>query len=81
MRFYHTNRSREQVGKAPESIQRALDQKLRFLIADLRHPSLRAKKYDEARGVWQARITKGWRFYFLIDGDTYVILSITLHPK
>ncbi|OHA02021.1 MAG: hypothetical protein A3C11_00055 [Candidatus Sungbacteria bacterium RIFCSPHIGHO2_02_FULL_49_12] len=81
MRFYHTDRSREQVSNAPKNIQRALDTKLRFLIADLRHPSLRAKKYDEVRDIWQARITKGWRFYFLIDGDMYIILSVTPHPK
>ena len=42
-----------------------------FLLRDLHHPSLRAKKYDEARDLWQARVTKGWRFYFKIVGDVY----------
>jgi len=28
---------------------------VRFLMQNIRHPSLRAKKYDEARNIWQAR--------------------------
>jgi len=42
---------------------------------------LRAKKYDEANDVWQARVNRSWRFYFAIRGDEYVILSIIPHPK
>ncbi len=81
MRFRHTQRSREQVSSAPRHVQNALDKQLRFLVEDLRHPSLRAKKYDEANDIWQARITQGWRFYFQIQGDTYVILAVIAHPK
>ena len=47
----------------------------------LRHPSLRAKEYDEARDIWQARVTRGWRFYFQSQGNTYTILSLIPHPK
>ena len=48
---------------------------------NLRHPSLHAKKYDATRDIWQARVTRGWRFYFQIEGDTYTILSLIPHPK
>lgn len=54
---------------------------LRFLLGDLRYPSLHAKKYDEEKGIWQARVDKSYRFYFLIDGDTYVLLDTRAHPK
>jgi plasmid maintenance system killer protein len=47
----------------------------------LQHPSLRAKKYDEAHNIWQARVNQDWRFYFKIEDDTYVIVSIVPHPK
>ena len=50
-------------------------------MKDLRYPSLKSKKYDEARGIWQARISQDYRVYFLIEGDTYVILSMIKHPK
>jgi len=31
--------------------------------------------------VWQARINRDWRFYFIIVHDTYVILDVIAHPK
>jgi mRNA interferase RelE/StbE len=52
-----------------------------FLVEDLRHPSLRAKKYDVARDIWQARVTRDWRFYFTIEDDTYHLHTIIPHPK
>jgi len=65
--------------KAPADIQRAFLKQAGFLLADLQHPSLRAKKYDETR--WQARVTRDWRFYFHIEGDTYLLLDLMRHPK
>jgi hypothetical protein len=50
-------------------------------LRDLNHPGLHAKKYDEARDIWQARVNGGWRLYFRIEGDTYVLESIRSHPK
>ncbi len=66
---------------APAAIQRAFDRKLEFLLQNLRHPSLRAKKCDEARDIWQARVTRAWRFYFSIEGDVYRLHDIIAHPK
>lgn len=40
--------------KASKAIQRAFDKQLLLLLQDLHHPSLRAKKYDEANNLWQA---------------------------
>jgi len=51
-----------------------------FLAGNLHHPSLRAKKYDETNDIWQARVDRDWRFYFIVD-DTYVILDVIPHPK
>ncbi|MBI2623079.1 MAG: hypothetical protein HYW65_00675 [Candidatus Liptonbacteria bacterium] len=65
----------------PPEVRKAFFKQARFLASNLQHPSLRAKKYDEARGVWQARVNKYWRFYFRIEGGTYYILDIMLHPK
>ena len=65
----------------PVSVRKAFAKQLRFLLANLRHPSLHAKKYSESLDVWQCRVTRGWRFYFKIEGDEYVILSVIPHPK
>ncbi len=66
----------EQLADAPSLVRTAFDKQVRLLAENLRHPSLRAKKYDEANDIWQARVTRGWRFYFQIDGDVYTILSV-----
>ena len=81
MRPHFSDRFIRSYTSAPPAIRRAFDRRLEFLLHDLRHPSLHAKKYDEARDVWQARVTQGWRFYFRIEGDTYELIDITAHPK
>lgn len=66
---------------APSDIQHAVDRKIVLLLGNIRHPSLHAKKYDEKRGIWQARVTDNWRFYFLVVDDAYVLIDVMLHPK
>lgn len=66
---------------APQSVRRAFDKQIALLLEDLRHPSFRAKKFDEGNDVWQARINRDWRFYFRIGGDVYYILDLMPHPK
>jgi len=81
MRLVPTKQFQEDYASAPIAVQKAFDKQSRLLADNLRHPSLRAKKYDESRGIWQARVTRSWRFYFTIEGDAYVLLTIIAHPK
>lgn len=81
MRLLYTDRFRRSYVGAPSSIQKRCDKQLALLVQNLRHPSLRAKKYDEARDIWQARLNGGWRFYFVIRGDLYYLLDLIPHPK
>ena len=67
--------------KSPVMIQRAFDKQAKLLLENLSHPSLRAKKYDESRDLWQARVTGSWRFYFSIEDDVYRLKEIKVHPK
>lgn len=81
MKIALTDRVIELAKDAPAAVQRAFDKQLHFLANNLHHPSLRAKKFDEANDVWQARVSRGWRFYFIIEEDRYVITNIIPHPK
>lgn len=81
MRLFYTERFRRGYTDAPAVVQRQCDKQLALLAQDLRHPSVRAKKYDEARSIWQGRVNRSWRFYFLIEGDSYYLLDIMAHPK
>lgn len=67
--------------EAPLAVQKAFDKQVKLLVENLRYPSLQAKKYNEAEDIWQARVNQDWRFYFSIEGDTYVIRDIIPHPK
>lgn len=55
MRLAFTPHFTRNYNKAPTKIQKAFDKRSGLLLQDLRHPSLRAKKYDESRDLWQAR--------------------------
>jgi plasmid maintenance system killer protein len=81
MTVVHSDAAAKAVADAPEKIRRAFHKQVAFLVADLRHPSLHAKKYDEANDIWQARVNRDWRFYFRIEGDAYRILRVIPHPK
>jgi len=81
MRLHYTERFRRSYESAPHNIQRAFDRRAALLVRNLRHPSLRAKKYDEAQDIWQARVNDDWRFYFRIEGDLYHLTDMMPHPK
>lgn len=81
MKVDYLPRARRALEEAPPRVREAFFKQVRFLMQDLHHPSLRAKKYDEAQDLWQARVNKGWRFYFNIVGDTFVIRDVIPHPK
>ncbi len=81
MRLARTPHFLRAYNKAPKQIQRAFDKQVTLLLEDLHHPSLHAKKYDEARDLWQARVNYTWRFYFKIVGAIYLMEEIKHHPK
>jgi mRNA interferase RelE/StbE len=81
MRVVLSDRAAVAIADAPPPVRKAFYKQLAFLERDLHHPSLRAKKYDEVRDIWQARVTRNWRFYFNIVDDTYLIREVMAHPK
>ena len=81
MNIFRTTHFKREFRKFPAKVKRAFNKQAAYLAQDIRHPSLRSKKYDEATAVWQARVTGTVRFYFRIEGDTYRLLNIRNHPK
>jgi hypothetical protein len=81
MQLVLTERFDRSLRDATEAVQRAFWKQAGFLLQNPKHPSLRAKKFDEANDVWQARVNRSWRFYFKIIADEYHLIDITAHPK
>lgn len=67
--------------KLPQATQKLFGKQLALLLTDLRHPSLDAKVYDGRQRLWQARVDRGYRFYFTLETDTLVLHGIGPHPK
>ena len=76
-----TERFDRSLRDAPQAVQRAFWKQAGFLLKNLNHPSLRAKKFYAASDLWQARVNRAWRFYFKIIKDEYHLLDIIPHPK
>ena len=81
MRIRYSDAVAEALENEPAAVTKAFFKQTKMLEQNLRHPSLRAKKYDEANDRWQARVNRGWRFYFKIEDDTYFITELIPHPK
>lgn len=81
MRLEYTQSALGALNNLPVRVRKAFTKQAGFLLQNLHHPSLHAKKYSEAEDLWQARVSKGWRFYFKIVDDTYIVVRIIPHPK
>lgn len=81
MKLRFTDRADKDYAVLPLAIRKAFAKQLHFLLNDMRHPSLQTKKYSESLDLWQGRVNRDWRFYFKIEGDEYVIISVVPHPK
>ena len=53
---------------------------LNYLLKNFSHPFLDIKKGDEKEDIWQARVDRNHRFYFLIERDTIILLEVKPHP-
>ena len=81
MRVKYSDAVAEALENAPTAVTKAFFKQTKMLEQNLRHPSLRTKKYDESNERWQARVNRGWRFYFKIEDDTYFITELIPHAK
>lgn len=79
MNYILSERFSDQLAILPTVIKKKFEKQLRFLLQDIRYPSLHAKKYDEKKGIWQTRIDDDVRFYFTVKGDTYILHNIKKH--
>ena len=78
MKVRRTDRFKKDYQKLPLDIQQRVDQKLRFLLRDPRHPSLRVHKVRGVEGLWEFSVTMNYRA-ILIEGAYYVLLGVGPH--
>jgi mRNA-degrading endonuclease RelE of RelBE toxin-antitoxin system len=79
MKIRRTDRFKKDYRKLPKDIQERLDEKLRFLLRDPWHPSLRIHKVRGVEGLRAFGVTMQCRVPFEIEGEHYVFLAVGPH--
>ena len=79
MTIERTDRFKRDFLRLPQAIKRRTEKQLVRLVSDPRHPSLRIKKMEGTENIWEGRITKGYRFTFQVEPDTYILRRIGTH--
>ena len=78
MIFVRTASFRRDYQSLQKEIQVALEKALGLLLTDPRHHSLRSKKLP-GTDFWYARITRGYRFTFQVEGQTITLRRVGTH--
>ena len=73
-------RAEKQLRKLPLNITKKFHKQLSLLFNDPRHPSLHIKK-KQGGNRWEARINYHYRFTFVIEEKTIIVLSIGPHDE
>ena len=79
MRILRTDRFLRDYRELPARVQRQADRKLRYLVQDVGHLSLRVKRVRKYRGVYEGSINMDYRFLCQITDEGYVLLRIGRH--
>ena len=76
-----SERADKDYARLPPQVRKAYAKQLDYLLVNLRHPSLRAKKFDASNNLWQARVDRNGDSISKIEGDEDAIFAIVSHPK
>jgi len=79
MQLIQTTHLERDYKKLPLSIQKRTDEKLKLLVQNVSHPSLRVKRVQKYKGVFEGSITRDYRFLFQITTKGYILLRAGKH--
>jgi len=79
MQLIQTTHFKRDYKKLPAAIQKRTDEKLKFLVQNVSHPSLRVKRVQKYKGILEGRVTKDYRFFFQTTIEGYILLRIGKH--
>lgn len=64
----------------PDAVKQQVDEALALLRENPRHPSLQSKKMQpKDRGIFEARVTQGYRLTFCLAGDEILLRRAGAH--
>jgi mRNA-degrading endonuclease RelE of RelBE toxin-antitoxin system len=63
----------------PDHLQKTVNQKLDLFLHNPHHPSLRIKKMQDPRDIWEGRISQGYRFTFQMRDEVCILRRLGTH--
>lgn len=79
MRFERTERFKRAYLELDDQKRQAVKKAVRLMATDIRHPSLRVKKLQGTRDIWEARASAGLRITFTWVGDLLILRNCGEH--
>lgn len=79
MKLAFTSSFKKDYQSLPGEVQEKVDKQLKFLLKDRDYPSLQTKKMEGHPDIWEARVTKSYRFTFQIEEDVYLLRRVGTH--
>jgi len=79
MQIFFTRSFKKDYKKLPSNIQKAVDKQLSWLLENPNHPSLKLKKMQDPRDIWEGRVTHGYRFTLQIKDDQCIMRRVGTH--
>jgi len=79
MKLIRTNHFKRDYKKLPSAVRQLTDKKFRILVEDVSHPSLRVKKVQKYKDIFEGSISMDYRFLFQITSEGYILLRIGKH--
>lgn len=79
LEFKTTNSYDKSFAALPLTIRRRALEKLALYENDPRHPSLKVKKLEGVRDIWEMSVTKSYRITFQWEGEIVLLRNIGTH--
>jgi mRNA-degrading endonuclease RelE of RelBE toxin-antitoxin system len=79
MEPYYSKKFKKDYRSLPKDIQKLADKQLAHLFKNPGHPSLKTKKMQDPREIWEGRINYAYRFTFHWKRKICVLRRIGTH--
>ena len=74
-----TKRFDKDYDSLPDEVKETVDEKLTLFISNSRHPSLRIKKMEGGREIWEMRVSDNYRLTFEMTGNEAILRRVGTH--
>lgn len=81
MKLKRTKRFTDAYCALPNEVQKKFNQKIKLFFENIQHPSLRIKKMQGTKNIWEGSIDRKYRFTFQIIKDEYILRNIDNHDE